>query len=253
MLIFRFALCFLLLCTGLGAQAPAPKSPPQGKQPPKPAPPKKETFGQWLSRITGISVTPNMLRGDDPDFAGDIWIAELKTNTQRRLTRTGRYRSPVFLPGETQLLALKDNTVVKLALDGGAEEPMASLSNAEKLVGASAAGTAVLFVAKDKEQIIVGVLDWQTKQITRLDYDQEADAKMIAHLRGWERVYDGGSKVLFTQTETKEVADKTVLWSNVYYRQGQQAAQNISRCDGVNCGQPALSTQARMVAYIKQN
>ena len=82
----------------------------------------------------------------------------------------------------------------------------------------------------------------------------DSDSQMLGHLRGWERVYDNGGTVLYTKTETGTgLAGATVEWRDVYLKKGDQDPVNLSNCNGTNCGQPSLASNAREVVYIKSD
>jgi hypothetical protein len=227
----------------------------QTKQPP-PKPPKKETFLEWVLRVTGISATPSTMKGDDDEISGDVWVFDLNTRTGRRITRDGSYRSPIFLDGEKGLLALKGNDLMEIALDGGEVKRLSTIKGIAKLVGLNVDDrNQVLFVSEDEQQrSSVGLYSLKDGRVTLLSYDLNADGerRMLAHIRGWERVYDDGRIILYTKSETKEgLAGSIIEWSDVYLKKEKQDPVNISNCDGVNCGQPSLSSNARYVTYIK--
>ena len=64
-----------------------------------------------------------------------------------------------------------------------------------------------------------------------------------------KRVY-GDTKV-YVRTESKSDMAGSVGWTDVYLKQGNNSPLNVSRCDGVNCGQPSLSNDGRQVVFVK--
>jgi hypothetical protein len=84
-----------------------------------------------------------------------------------------------------------------------------------------------------------------------LDLAAVDEQRMLAHLRGWQRSYDGGQTSLYTKIETKEGLAGTVEWRDVWLKRAGRDTTNISHCDGVNCGQPSLSPNGRWVVYVK--
>ncbi|HKX29091.1 MAG TPA: hypothetical protein VJ302_15460, partial [Blastocatellia bacterium] len=58
-------------------------------------------------------------QADEGAFAGDLWIVNLETRAARRITRTGGYRSPIFLAGDRKLLALKGEDLIEIPVEGG--------------------------------------------------------------------------------------------------------------------------------------
>src|SRR5262245_6748450 len=238
-------------------QAPGGKQQPQQPQPSQPParPRRTESFWEKALRISGISVTPSAMKGDEDGLNGDVHVLDLTDKPGRRLTFNGGYRSPIFLPGETGLLALKGEDVVELPFDGGAEKKLYTINGVVKLVGVSQDdGTQVLYLSRDREgQLTVGLLALSDGQETKLAYNPESeeDKTLVARLSGWERVYDGGKITLYTQLESKEASNGKLEWREVYLKRDSQQVEPITRCDGVNCGNPTLSQNGRYVAFIK--
>src|SRR5882762_11788938 len=88
------------------AQAARPKSPPDTHQ----------SLSAKLLDFIGIPADSGALRGvDDPFEAGEVWVVEVAGGKSRQLTRTGEFRSPIFLPGGTDVLALRGSDVVRLS------------------------------------------------------------------------------------------------------------------------------------------
>jgi hypothetical protein len=97
----------------------------------------------------------------------------------------------------------------------------------------------------------IAIISMQTGRITSLPYDAASpeDRRMLAQVRGDERVY--GDTSVYTKTETKRGLARNVEWLDVYVKRGAAAARNVSACDGVNCAQPALSADGRRVVFVK--
>jgi hypothetical protein len=234
-----------------------PKPPADQKPKPPQAPPKTETFWQKVLRVAGISATPSAMKGNEGALAGDLWIFDLNTNVGRSITRDGGYRSPIFLAGEKKLLAIKGEDLVEVAIDGVETKKLHAIKGIVKLVGVNADDRdQVLVLSKDERQRpsveLLSLKDGRRSTL-KFNVDSEEDGKMLEHLRGWERVYDGGRIVIYTKTETNEgLAGSKIEWSDVYLKKGNQEPVNVSNCDGANCGQPSLSSNALYVVYIKE-
>lgn len=237
-----------------------PNGPPAKQQDapreqPKPAP-RRETFWQRALRILGISVTPSALKGDDDALTGDVWLADLLTETSRRLTREGAYRSPLVLPGEQTIWALKGETICEIPLDGGAVKERFSIKGIVKLaaVDTEARKNVVLLREDEAHQMVVELLSIDGGKRTALSYDpaSDEDKQMLAYLRSWERSYDGGKFKLYTRSEGKGgAAGKRIEWHDVYFEEPEREPLDLSHCKPFNCGQPALSLNARYVVYVK--
>ncbi len=266
MMIFRH-IPSLILSTCLLLPAPIQQTPnnrqnkPPDKQSPdkpKPAqkpPIKKETTVQWLLRVLGISATPSAMKGDDDSFSGDLWLADLTTRASQRLTREGGYRSPIVLARDAKLLVLKGENVVEVAIESREVKPRFTIAGVVKLIGVNTEdANQVLFLRSSGEQkFSVGTFSLSDGRIEarKLDLNSDDDLRMLAFLRGWERVYDGGKTRLYTKAETKEGLAGKVEWRDVYLKRNGSDPVNVSNCDGVNCGQPSLSPSGRFVVYVK--
>ena len=236
----------------------------RGNQPDKPrsqkpkSPPKTETFWQKALRIFGVSATPRAMKGDEKTLAGDLWIYDMNTGASRRITRDGGYHSPIFLAGENKLLAINGEDLVEIPVDDGGEtKKLHATKGILKLVGLNFDDRdQVLVLSEDERQRssveLLSLKDGRRVSLT-FNVESEEDTRMLAHLRGWERVYDGGQIILYTKTETKEgFAGSMIEWNDVYLKKGTQESLNISNCGGANCGQPSLSSNARYVVYVKE-
>ncbi|HSO72532.1 MAG TPA: hypothetical protein VLR91_07790, partial [Thermodesulfobacteriota bacterium] len=63
----------------------------------------------------GISANPGQLKGlEGFSGPGGIWVANLGTGKRVKISLAGTYRSPLFLAGEEDLLALKGGQVVRI-------------------------------------------------------------------------------------------------------------------------------------------
>lgn len=210
----------------------------------------------WLDQIArflGISKTPSQLKapGDSLE-GGDIYIATLG-GVPTQVTTGGGYRSPVFLPGDAGLLALKGDALVRLSLSGGAVQKLQTAPRALKLLGVDANDTdrvLMLLEAPDGGSEL-GVLALKSGQITPLPHDRDSKThrRMMSHLRGDDREYGGAT--VYVKTESKARLGGEVEWTDVYVKRGNEVPVNVSRCDGVDCGQPVLSPDGQRVAFVR--
>lgn len=209
-----------------------------------------QDFTTKVLDFLGISATPGAQRGEvETEFSGDIWLAELDTGARSRLTQEGGYRSPVFMPSDKGILALKGDDLEFIPLSGGEPEKRATLAGVMKLVG---------FHQQDKDKLLVlfkgnsgtavGILSLKDGKVSPVPYGNK-DISILNHLRGWERVYD--KTVLQVRIEYAPGTGQSQEWTDVYIKRGADSPQNISRCKGTNCGQPSLSSDGNKVAYIK--
>jgi hypothetical protein len=203
----------------------------------------------------GISASRGQLKGPD-EFpgSGEIWVANLETEKKRKISRTSGYRSPLFLPEDEDLLALKGSQVERLRGKDGKAETLFTFDGIVKLVG---------FHGQDPDKVLVlyrgdhrtqvpGVLSLASGRIEPLPFDQksEVDRRLLAILSGWERTY--GPKKVFVRRQSEEDLSGTIAWTDVFFKQEGQDPINVSHGDGVNCGQPSLSHNGVLVTYIRE-
>jgi hypothetical protein len=211
-----------------------------------------EAFLQRLLRVAGISAVPSAQKGPGDELErGDVWIASLADRTRLRLTRGGGYRSPVFAPGDQSVLALKESTLVTIPPGGGEANAGHVLKGASKLVGFSSERPGDLLVVFDADSAPwLGFVTLASGQVTRLPHDRSSreHRTMIAHVMDWERVY--GDTTLYVKAESKQGLTGPVEWTDVYLKRRSEPV-NVSRCDGVSCGQPSLSPDGSRVVFVK--
>jgi hypothetical protein len=212
-----------------------------------------ESLVNRLLRVSGLTAAPGQMRGPGDEVeAGNIWIASLDQRTARALTSDGGYRSPVFSPADGAIYALRGDTIVRVPAEGGKLAAVRKVSGALKLIG---------FDGKTPDEAVVlldngvgsplAVVSLRSGAVTHWPYNVKSadDRRMLAQVRGQDRVY--GDVAVYLKTESKRGLARSVEWTDVYVRRGNAAPQNVSECDGVSCGQPALSSDGRNIAFIK--
>lgn len=216
----------------------------------------------WIERFRkllnfgGVGATPRPKgSAQNMESGGNIWIIQLDSLNQVQITTDGGYRSPVFLPGDEAILALKGSEVLRLPVTGEEGEVLHTVQGIVKLVGFDKENQddlLALFKDEEGKPYVVGVLSLQSGQMTPIPYDKESaeDRQMLSHIRGWERIY--GNTTVYVQTETKRESAGTLEWTDVYIQQGDEEPVNLSQGDGVNCGHPSLSHDGRQVVFIKE-
>jgi hypothetical protein len=248
MVLLRTVVLFFLLFNALAtSQQQSPKQTP-------PKPPPKESLWTRIARIAGLTATPSTQKGPGDEIShGDIWVVDLAQNTRLQLTHDGGYRSPVFLAGDREVLALQGDDVVLIPVAGGEPRKISGVKGATKLVGVDLdEPNKVLILTKDENQrTALKFLSLKNAQMTAVPFDEESkeDRRMIVHIRNWERVY--GDTRVYVKNETKNGLAGPLEWTDVYLSQGDGVLINISKCDGVNCGQPSLAQSKKVVVYVK--
>lgn len=236
----------LLVCVWSGyAQKNAPAAKPKTQT----------TFTEKLLKFLGISDSPGTLKGPgDEVVSGELWLADLQAGTTRALNSSGGYRSPIFLVGSKDVLALRGADVIRVPAAGGEGKKLYSIDGAWKLVGASPDDpptVLILLRSGADAHPRVGLLTVSTGAVTPVSYDPASnqDLQMLENLEGWSRTYD--NKRAYVQKQSKKAFSGPVEWTDVFLQVDSHSPSNVSQCDGVNCGQPSLSADGHWVVYVK--
>ncbi|MGH8469515.1 MAG: hypothetical protein ACREVY_11215 [Gammaproteobacteria bacterium] len=209
------------------------------------------SFWEAVMQIFGVSATPNELRGaGDAIKAGEIIIVDVATKKQTRLVTRPAYRSPIFFPDDQSILAIQGDAIVSIPIGGEAAgiRQRRIVRGIVKLIGFSGPSPdRVLSLRQESGKIVVELLDLGAGEGTTLPYNPKSsrDRNMLTHLQGWDRVYE--DTTLFVKIEKNAWA----WWHNVYLQKKGRTPENLSRCEEVSCGQPALSHDKTRVAFVK--
>jgi hypothetical protein len=251
----RTACVFVLLICIVAFGASAAQTPPAAKQQQAPKP-QTETFWHKVLRVSGIAESPSTLKGPGDEVEhGQIWVAEIATGGTRKLTDSGGFRSPVFMPGGKDILALKGTYVVRVSFPSGKVTNLYAVSGIRKLVG---------FSKDDSDQVLalimahdssghpgVAFLSVSGGRLDPLSYDplSSEDRHMLEHLSAWDRNY--GETSVYINQQTKSGLAGTLSWTDVFLKRGSNAPIDVSNCDGINCGQPSLSSDGKLLAFVR--
>jgi hypothetical protein len=209
------------------------------------------TIEKWL-RVLGISVTPQTKGPAEDVEIGDLWIVSLPSKVRHRLTLEGGYRSPVFLVGDRDVLAIKGVLVVRIPVSGGEPKTVVAAPGVTQLigVGASAPNDVLVLTEDEAGRRSIGVLSLIDGKIAKLPTaSSEDDRRIIDRLNHVGLVY--GDIMLTIETTTEQGLSGSRTWSDVYVTRPGQPKQNVSQCDDVNCGQPSLSHDGSNVVFVK--
>jgi hypothetical protein len=248
---FFIVLGLVLTLPGIGAgqtgNATAAKNPTKQAQ--------TSSFIDKVLQFLGISDSPGTLKGPGDDLVkGQLWVVDLDSKHSRAATGSAGFRSPVFIPGSHDILALSGSDVWRI--------PAAS-SGAAKLYSVDAVTKLVAFSSRDPDKLLilqrdvagghprVGLLSVSAGKVIPLSYDPAShqDLQMIEGLEGWTRTY--GDTRVYVGRQSKPAMSGTIEWTDVFLTKGSQPAEDVSQCDGTNCGQPSMSPDGKLVVFVK--
>ncbi|MBM3340992.1 MAG: hypothetical protein FJY56_02615 [Betaproteobacteria bacterium] len=208
-----------------------------------------------LSRLLsslGITDVPGQVRSGGETASGDVMLWGGGAEPAQPLTTAGGYRSPVF-GRKGEALALKGDTLVSIALAGGAMRELRALPGAIKLLGVNKDNPDELYVLLKHNGVLglaAATRGGNTLTALSLDAATHKDQAQLAALQDDARDY--GTTRLFLTTQSKRgITGRSVEWTDVFVSRGNAAAQNVSRCDGRNCVQPALDLVTGQVLYLR--
>ena len=213
------------------------------------------SFSEKILKFFGISDSPSTLKGPgDEVTSGELWLGDLDTKTTRPLTPIAGYRSPVFLSGTKDVLALRGNDVMRVSPSGGEGKKLYSIDSIIKLVGSGSedpGNVLILLRGKAGSHPRVALLTVNTGAVTVVPYDpaSDQDLQMVENLQGWSRTY--GDQHVYMKRQSKQALSGTVEWSDVFLKVPSQEEIDVSQCDGAQCGQPSLSENGRLLVFIK--
>jgi hypothetical protein len=206
------------------------------------------TLLQKILKISGIAANPTGLRGSST-VAGEIWITDQDMRNPRLLAGDAAYRTPIFTDDDSVVLALRDETLVRIPLRGS-PVALATVQGVEKLVGIDEAGF-VLVTMKDAGVPPLALLSPSDGVLEPLPRPQTPKERLLVEeARGDIRTY--GAIVLSVGVVQRKTMAGNIEWIDVFARTGADTAKNITECDGANCGQPSLSANGNRVVYVRE-
>jgi hypothetical protein len=239
----------LLASFAIGQTGSTPSGETTGK------PKMSASFVERVIRFLGISDSASTLKGPGEEVrTGQLWMAELDKGKTRAITDAVGYHSPVFIAGSKDVLALKGTEIWRFPAMMSPGKKLYSVESVTKLVASCADdpdSILILQMNTSGAHARVGLLSVSTGRVTPETYDPSSttELQMIESLQSWERVY--GDKRLYVKRETKQAMSGPVEWTDVFLKVNGQDPLDISQCDGTNCGQPSMSSDGRLVVFVK--
>jgi hypothetical protein len=211
---------------------------------------KAESTLQMLLRVTGISAVP-ALRGEEISGTGSVWVAALAESQPVRWTATGGFRSPVFNAAGTAIYAMQSDVLVRIDGAGVAPVIVSKAADVEKLIGFDSRAPDGLVMLMSDRAAPLAVLSLTTGKLALLPFDpaNTDQQRLLANLRGQSRA-SASLRVLVEKKDRQDLA-RVVEWTDVEVQVASGTMRNLSKCNGVNCFQPALSPDLTRVVFVK--
>jgi hypothetical protein len=203
-----------------------------------------------LSRVFGLAAAPEHMRAGETvenqlSVRGNVVVVTRATRQMEAYTGTGDLRSPLFMPDETDLLALQDHWLVRIQTAQGSEPvEVVPLPNVVKLIGFDADQTAELvFLAQEDSAVCLKRVNLSSKRIEKLAADL-SDAQW-AHLLGESRVV--GAVRVFVEPE----GDGARTWCSIYLQDRGGPPTILFGKTPPGGRQPAISFDGKFVAFVR--
>lgn len=204
----------------------------------------RETFSAQVLRVPGMAPGPAAAtEPDDEVDSGDLWVTDLGAGTRAKISGQG-FRSPVFTQAGDAVVAIRDESIVRIPVAGGKPQELFQLDSITKLVGYAPDGR-LLLTADDNN--MVGFLAIGEGKIRWLTPDEASaeDKAAVERIRGWERTY--GDAKLSVERQTAGAKH----WTDVVLAERGKEPDNVSRCEGAPCGQAAFEPAKRLVVFVR--
>jgi hypothetical protein len=230
----------------LASTPPAPQNSGTPRSPDRPPP--REPFWKVLAAVFGLNASPKQQRPVPPsEVRGDIILTSVDGGHRRQLTRDGNHRSPIFLPGDEAVLALRGDRLVQINAADGKSEEIASLPGAIKLIGIDPADAKGVFVLVKDETEPVKRFDLVSKRLEAIPLDPRSrdDETMLAFIRGEDHIY-GEVKL-----RVDEKSDSLEEWTDVVVIRPGAEIKTLTEGAGVSSRQPALGHKKKLITYVK--
>jgi hypothetical protein len=216
----------------------------------------QSSFWKKLLKFTGISASPGQMKSPDEDLAtpGQVWLADLSTGEQKKLTEELGFRSPIFTANGKAVLLVRSNQLYQLQLEDGPPRRLFEIPGLVKLIGFDREATnEVCCLVRVDSVWQVQTVSLPDGAINKIEHDPDSreDRRLLTYLKGWEREYEPDLS-LYPARQTKVgLSGQVVAWNDIILKRTGAKPQNVSKANGYDCSQPSLSPDANKVVYIK--
>lgn len=206
------------------------------------------SFSEIL-RVMGISVAPSGVRGTGTISQGNLWLSKIdRTGAHRSepITRDGTYHSPLWMPGSSQILAVKGNKLVQLDTEGNGEKVLYPLAGSITLHGFDKRDARLVLILQDSVPAVLSLANGKT---TFLPYDKENEEDRTAAARLGRDYRNYGHIKVFVENQPMFDELDNEEGNNKIHIIGEQIPETVIPCPEY-CIQPALSENGRQLVFV---
>lgn len=205
-----------------------------------------DNFFELFLKYTGISIDRNQIANSL--IVGNIWKMEIDksgVNEVKQVTRSGKYHSPIWIPGSDNLLAIKDDKLIQFSLSGGEEKILHNLPDPTILVGFNSNDMNSLLILQKSVPALL-LLDSGEVIFMPFDKDNSEDSETLSSLKSSFRDY-GKSQVYISEQSRTDVKGVTKKINKIHIKLDKQ--EFVISCPS-DCAQPALIKNGRMLVFV---
>jgi hypothetical protein len=210
----------------------------------------EENFLAALLRFTGISVTASQVKGNNNFVEGDVWLVQIgaaQASAPQKITRDGRYHSPLWIPGSNVILAMKGEKLIQLSVQGTEEKILYTLTKNTELLGFDKSNPNLVLIIQDS---LVAVLTLTNGEMTPLPYDNKnaKEREAVEQLRKDFRDYGAAKLSVDNRKEASSAGYRSIDTILIEPHNDRPVAINCP----TTCSQPALVANGQQLLFIGQ-
>lgn len=212
---------------------------------------KNKSFVQRMLEIFGITATTSMQKNEEIVNSGQIWICSSDGSNHSQITKNTEFRSPIILPDNKNIIALRNESVIKINLNDGSMTDILSVQRAIKIIGYEKNNVNVIYLlcknGLRNPYIVQLNLETIKEDTVHYDVSNANDRLVLNSIKGEERYY--GDIRLFTQSVTDFINMEERKCIFMQTKRG--TAKNMTQGMEGNFEQPSLSQDGKIIVYIK--
>lgn len=204
-----------------------------------------ESLIDAVLRFTGISITTSQVRGLYSD--GNLWLVKIDasgTNETKQITKEGDYHSPLWIPGTSNILAIKNEMLIQVEIEGDKENNLYSLTDTLLLGFDKRDHDLILIIQKS----LPAVLSLTSGRIVALPYDEDnpEDKKALNSLMSSFRDY-GQAKVSVEKLSRVDASGRFKKMNKIHIQGNEH--DFVIACPAI-CEQPALNEDGQRLIFV---